>query len=85
MAEGCLTPRKLGAQVKQNVQRTLAIELQKLSMTFRKQQKAYLKKLHAADNAVSSSSSLAVLDDPGPSGRAVDEQYDPGFSDVQAR
>ena len=44
-------------QVKQNVQRTLAIELQKLSVQFRKQQKAYLNKLRKT-SAASSSFSL---------------------------
>ena len=38
-------------QVKQNVQRTLATELQKLSLAFRKQRKAYLTKLRGAGEA----------------------------------
>jgi hypothetical protein len=65
-------------QVKQNVQRTLAIELQKLSVRFRKQQKTYLNKLRK-NNA--SSSSFSLLDEPGTSGR--DEDFDPGFSEIQ--
>lgn len=70
-------------QVKQNVQRTLAIELQKLSIQFRKQQKQFLKKLSQKDGVQLSSSSLSVLDDAGPS-RGGDDEYDPGFSDLQA-
>ena len=66
--------------MKQNVQRTLAIELQKLSVAFRKQQKAYLNKLRKSSAA---SSSFSLLDDAGPSGRAGDEDYDPGFSEIQ--
>ncbi len=66
-------------QVKQNVQRTLAIELQKLSVQFRKQQKAYLNKLRKTSAA---SSSFSLLDETGPTAR-VDEEYDPGFSEIQ--
>ena len=36
-------------QVKQNVQRTLAMELQKLSVQFRKQQKKYLQDIKQRD------------------------------------
>lgn len=64
--------------MKQNVQRTLAIELQKLSVQFRKQQKSYLNKLRK-NNA--SSSSFSLLDEAGTSGR--DEDFDPGFSEIQ--
>lgn len=68
-------------QVKQNVQRTLAIELQKLSVAFRKQQKAYLNKLRKSSAA---SSSFSLLDDVAPSGRGGGEDdYDPGFSEIQ--
>ena len=70
-------------QVKQNVQRTLAIELQKLSLAFRKQQKAYLTKLRQAA-PTGGGSSFAVLDEAGPSGRSGDDDFDPGFSDMQA-
>ena len=65
------------------MQRTLAIELQKLSVQFRKQQKQFLKKLSQKDGVVLSSSSLSVLDDNGPSSRGGDDDYDPGFSDLQ--
>lgn len=71
-------------KVKQNVQRTLAIELQKLSVQFRKQQKQFLKKLSQKDGVTLSSSSLSVLDDTGPSNRGGEDEYDPGFSDMQA-
>ena len=72
------------AQVKQNVQRTLAIELQKLSLAFRKQQKGYLTKLRQAAPAAGAGS-FAVLDQAAPGGRTGDEDLDPGFSDMQAR
>lgn len=68
----------LPSQVKQNVQRTLAIELQKLSVQFRKQQKSYLNKLR---KNTASSSSFSLLDEAGTSGR--DEDFDPGFSEIQ--
>ena len=71
-------------QVKQNVQRTLAIELQKLSLAFRKQQKGYLTKLRQAAPAAGASS-FAVLDEAAPGARTGDEDLDPGFSDMQAR
>ena len=61
------------------MQRTLAIELQKLSVQFRKQQKAYLNKLRKTSAA---SSSFSLLDETGPTAR-VDEEYDPGFSEIQ--
>jgi len=74
-------------QVKQNVQRTLAIELQKLSVQFRKQQKVFLKKLSQKDGVTLSPSSLSVLDDNGPSNRGGGEdEYDRGgFSDMQVK
>ena len=64
------------------MQRTLAIELQKLSMQFRKQQKQFLKKVSQKNGTTLSPSSLSVLDNDGPSNRGEDE-YDPGFSDLQ--
>ena len=71
-------------QVKQNVQRTLAIELQKLSLAFRKQQKGYLTKLRQAAPAAGAGS-FAVLDEAAPGARTGEEDLDPGFSDMQAR
>lgn len=71
--------------MKQNVQRTLAIELQKLSIQFRKQQKQFLKKVSQKDGVTLSSSSLSVLDDSGPSMRGGEDDYDPGFSDLQVK
>lgn len=72
-------------QVKLNVQRTLAIELQKLSIQFRKQQKQFLKKVSQKEGVTLSPSSLSVLDDSRPSSRgaANDDDFDPGFSDLQ--
>ena len=70
-------------QVRQNVQRTLAIELQKMSLAFRKQQKQFLKKVSQKNGTQLSSSSLSVLDNDGPSARSGEDEYDPGFSDLQ--
>lgn len=63
------------------MQRTLAVELQRLSIQFRKQQKAYLNRLRSKDGgAGGSGAGLKLLDD----GRRGEEEYDPGFSDMQA-
>lgn len=72
-------------QVKLNVQRTLAIELQRLSVQFRKQQKAYLNRLRQKNGPSASGASFSVLDDTaGTSGReALDPEYDPGFNEIQ--
>ena len=72
-------------QVKHNVQRTLAIELQRLSVQFRKQQKAYLSRLRQKDAPSASGASFSVLDETsGTSGReAIDPDYDPGFNEIQ--
>lgn len=72
-------------QVKLNVQRTLAIELQRLSVQFRKQQKAYLNRLRQKSGPSASGASFSVLDDTaGTSGReALDPEYDPGFNEIQ--
>ena len=72
-------------QVKLNVQRTLAIELQRLSVQFRKQQKAYLNRLRQKNGPSASGASFSVLDDTaGTSGReALDPDYDPGFNEIQ--
>lgn len=68
-------------QVKQNVQRTLASDLQKLSVKFRKQQRTYLNKLRQRDEPTRSGGSLAVLDDAPR--QATEEEYDAGFSETQ--
>ena len=71
--------------MKLNVQRTLAIELQKLSVEFRKQQKQHLNRLRQRDGGGAGSS--FILEDSGPSGRlgagGADDDFDPGFTDVQ--
>ncbi|KAK9825959.1 hypothetical protein WJX74_001403 [Apatococcus lobatus] len=67
------------SKVMLNVQRTLAIELQKLSVQFRKQQKTYLTRLRKAEGG--GPSGLSVLDGTGE--RPADEEYDPGFSEIQ--
>ena len=72
-------------QVKLNVQRTLAIELQRLSVQFRKQQKAYLNRLRQKNGPSGSGASFSVLDEAaGTTGReALDPEYDPGFNEIQ--
>lgn len=69
-------------QVKRNVQRTLATELQKLSVQFRKQQKQHLNRLRQNREGAGPGSWL----DTGPSGAAggdPGDEYDPGFTDIQ--
>ena len=66
--------------MKRNVQRTLAGELQKLSIAFRKQQKQHLNRLRQRDGGAGAS----FLADGGAAGAAAaDDDYDPGFTDVQ--
>lgn len=68
------------------LQRTLAVELQRLSIQFRKQQKAYLNRLRSKDGggAGGGGSSFDLLGD-GQQGRQQQDDYDPGFSDMQVR
>jgi syntaxin 16 len=68
-------------QVKRNVQRTLAIELQKLSVQFRKQQKQHLNRLRQKDGG--STGGFPGFDDAGPSGSRPEEDFDAGFSEAQ--
>ena len=80
-------PAVCTAQVQRNVQRTLAVELQRLSVAFRRQQKAYLERLRAKDGGGASgsgalSASTAALLDAGGRGGDI-EAYDPGFTDLQ--
>ena len=71
-------------QVKLNVQRTLAIELQRLSVQFRKQQKAYLNRLRQKNGPSASGASFSVDDRGSNSTReALDPELDPGFSEIQ--
>ena len=77
-------------KVKQNVQRTLAVELQRLSLDFRKQQKDYLTRLRAKGGGSSSNKSssaaaaLSLLDGSESKGGGDYANFDPGFSDIQA-
>jgi syntaxin 16 len=66
------------------LQRTLAVELQRLSVQFRKQQKGYLNRLRKGDGGGGGAggSSLNLLDEGG-RGRQ-EEEFDPGFSSMQA-
>lgn len=73
-------------KVQRNVQRTLAVELQRLSVQFRKQQKAYLNRLRSKEGGGGGSGGAAAalgLADERAGARAEDE-YDPGFSDLQS-
>ena len=73
------------ARVRQNVQRTLAVELQRLSVGFRRQQKLYLQRLRGRDTgaAAGGGGALGALDEGG-GGGAGDDAFDPGFSDLQS-
>ncbi|KAI7845731.1 hypothetical protein COHA_000647 [Chlorella ohadii] len=71
-------------KVKRNVQRTLAVELQRLSIQFRKQQKAYLNRLRSKDGGGAGGGSSFDLLGEGQQGRQQQEDFDPGFSDMQA-
>ena len=77
-------PTSADEKVQRNVQRTLAVELQRLSVQFRKQQKQYLQRLRARDGQTSpAAGALDVVD----SARGGDEDVsfiDPGFSKQQA-
>lgn len=74
-------------KVKRNVQRTLAVELQRLSVQFRKQQKAYLNRIRSKDGgggADGAGSSFDLLDEGGRGRGQEGGDYDPGFSSTQA-
>ena len=64
------------------MQRTLAVELQKLSIQFRKQQKAYLNRLRSKDGNGSGAAALGLAEGGG-RGRE-EEDLDLGFSDLQS-
>lgn len=67
------------------LQRTLAVELQRLSIQFRKQQKAYLNRLRSKDGGGAGGGSSFDLLGEGQQGRQQQEDFDPGFSDNQVR
>lgn len=71
-------------KVQRNVQRTLAVELQRLSVQFRKQQKQYLERLRARDGGGGAAAGALSLLDDNRGGRG-ESAYDPGFSDVQVQ
>lgn len=79
-------PSKADDKVQKNVQRTLAVELQRLSIQFRKQQKQYLQRLRARDGQSSSAAgALDILDASRAAGGDEDVSFiDPGFSNQQA-
>ena len=66
-------------------QRTLAVELQRLSIQFRKQQKGYLARLRSKDGGGGGGAGGSSFDLLGVEGQRQQEDYDPGFSDMQAR
>ena len=64
------------------LQRTLAVELQRLSVDFRRQQKVYLQRLRARDGGGGAAAgALELLD--GPRGDGDVSFIDPGFSQGQ--
>lgn len=71
----------LDATVQSNMQKTLALELQKLSLDFRKQQKTYLVRLRERDGGDSVAASALDLFE---SGNENDATYDPGLSELQS-
>jgi len=75
------TPSSAGDKVQKNVQRTLAVELQRLSVQFRKQQKQYLQRLRARDGGEGAAAgALSFLD------KGEDELgFDPGFLQSQTQ
>lgn len=68
-------------KVQMNLQKTLALDLQRLSLDFRKQQKGYLIKLRDRDGGNKAAANAIGLIDSGP---IDDATYDPGFSEQQA-
>lgn len=79
-------PLRCAAQVKRNVQRTLAVELQRLSVQFRKQQKQYLGRIRGKDGGGApsgSAASLGLLEERA--GARGEDDFDVGFSEAQVR
>lgn len=66
-----------------SLQRTLAVELQRLSIQFRKQQKGYLNRLRSKDGGAGAGGSSFDLLGEAQQGRQQQDDYDPGFSDMQ--
>lgn len=75
------------AKVQNNVQRTLAVELQKLSIVFRKQQKQFLERLRAKEGGSSTAlgGAFSLLDDDRNTRRDRGAAYDAGFSLAQTQ
>ena len=69
------------AKVRQNVVRSMAAELQKQSVDFRKKQKDYLQKLKQLQDRGPGGDVFGEITGAGSGGGDAD--YDPGFSDVQ--
>lgn len=66
-----------------NVQRKLATELQRLSQEFRKMQKDYLQRLKQQQDRGPGGAGVDDIFGGISSGGGGDEDYDPGFSDLQ--
>ena len=79
------TPSPSDDKVQRNVQRTLAVELQKLSIQFRKQQKRYLERLRSRDGQSSTAAgALNILETSRGGGEDDGVSFiDPGFSNQQ--
>ena len=71
------------AKVRQNVQRKLAMQLQNLSVEFRKMQKDYLQKLKQQQDRGPGAAGMDSLGFSTGIGADDEEDYDPGFSDLQ--
>jgi syntaxin 16 len=70
-------------RVKQNVQRTLAVELQRLSAQFRRQQKDHLGRLRDREAQLGGGGRAAAAAMGLMEGRAEPGDVDPGFADYQ--
>lgn len=74
-------PSSADDKVQKNVQRTLAVELQRLSIQFRKQQKQYLGRLRARDGGEGPAAGALSFLEKGDD----DLGFDPGFLQSQAQ
>lgn len=82
-----MSPAGLSADVddkiRRNMQRTIAVELQKLSVQFRKMQKQYLQRLKARDGNASPAAGALSWMEGGQSNDESSTFVDPGFSQSQ--
>jgi syntaxin 16 len=71
------------AKVRQNVVRSMAADLQKLSMDFRRKQKDYLTKLKQLQDRGPGGDVFGEISGGGGEGEGGSSSYDVGFSDMQ--